>query len=201
MFVPNFSAIAAPITRLTGKGIPFEWGPEQQEAQEKLIDLITNAPILVKPDVTRQFELEVDASQIATGAILYQRDKPVKRPDGTEKPGPRRPVGFHSQKFTTTEQNYPIYDREFLAIMRGLRQWSYLLKGTEIPVLVFTDHANLHYYRDLQKIGLCVAGYLPEREQYNMLLEYKPGATNRADGLSRRPDYEGDNTDNNNVLV
>ena len=110
-------------------------------------------------------------------------------------------MGFHSQKFTTTEQNYPIYDREFLAIMRGLRCWSHLLKGTEIPVLVFTDHANLRYYRDPRKIGPRVAGYLPEREQYNILLEYKPGATNRADALSRRPDYEGPNPDNEEVLV
>ena len=46
-----------------------------------------------------------------------------------------------------------------------------------------------------------MAGYLPEREQYNILLEYKPGATNRADALSRRPDYEGPNPDNNEVLV
>ena len=29
MFVPNFSKIAAPITRLTGKDVPFEWGPKQ----------------------------------------------------------------------------------------------------------------------------------------------------------------------------
>jgi len=78
MFVPQFSTIAAPITCLTRANVPFEWGLEQQEAQEKLINLITNAPVLVKPDVTQQFELEVDASQIATGAILYQRDKPVK---------------------------------------------------------------------------------------------------------------------------
>ena len=85
--------------------------------------------------------------------------------------------------------------------MRGLRAWSHLLKGTEIPVLVFTDHANLRYYRDPRKIGPRVAGYLPEREQYNILLEYKPGATNRADALSRRPDYEGNNTDNNDVVV
>ena len=99
------------------------------------------------------------------------------------------------------EQNYPIYDREFLAIMRGLRHWSYLLKGTEIPVLVITDHANLCYYRDPRKIGLRIAGYLPEREQYNIILEYKPGATNRADALSRRPDYEGDNPDNDDILV
>jgi len=41
-------------------------------------------------------------------------------------------VGFHSQKFTTTEQNYPIYDHEFLAIMRGLHCWTHLLKGTHI---------------------------------------------------------------------
>jgi len=69
--------------------------------------------------------------------------------------------------------------------MRGLRNWDYLLKGTTIPVLVFTDHANLRYYRDPRKIRPRVAGYLPEREQYNMVLEYKPGASNQADGLSR----------------
>jgi len=59
-----------------------------------------------------------------------------------------------------------------------------LLKGTEIPTLVFTDHANLWYYRDPQKIGPRVAGYLPKQEQYNILLEYKPGAMNQADALS-----------------
>ena len=116
MFCKNFSTIAAPITKLTGKDIPFEWGPAQYEAQDKIIMLITNAPVLVKPDPSRQFELEVDALQIGTGAILYQRDPPMIRADSTEKPGPHRPVGFHSQKFTTTEQNYPIcYDPGHLA--------------------------------------------------------------------------------------
>ena len=85
--------------------------------------------------------------------------------------------------------------------MRGLRCWSHLLKGTEIPVLVFTDHANLRYYRDPRKIGPRVAGYLPEQEQYNILLEYKPGATNRADTLSQWPDYKGPNPDNDEVIV
>ena len=99
------------------------------------------------------------------------------------------------------EQNYPIYDREFLGVMRGLHCWSHLLKGTMIPVLVYTDHANLRYYREPRKIGPRVAGYLPEREQYNILLEYKPGATNRADALSRRPDYEGPNEINDDVTV
>jgi len=77
MFVKNFSMIAAPITRLMGKDVPFEWGPEQLEAQNKIIHAITHAPVLVKPDPSQQFKLEVDALQIGTGAILYQQDPPT----------------------------------------------------------------------------------------------------------------------------
>ena len=50
MFVPNFSKIAAPITHLMGKDVPFKWGPKQQEAQEKIIKLIMHAPVLAQPD-------------------------------------------------------------------------------------------------------------------------------------------------------
>jgi hypothetical protein len=77
-----------------------------------------------------------------------------------------------------------------------------LLKGTEIPVLVYMDHANLRYYREPRKIGPHVAGYIPEIAQYNIQLEYKPGAMNRADTLSRQPDYEVEgNPDNEDVTV
>jgi len=185
MFIPGFSQIAAPITWLFSKDVPFIWSQECIDAMREIKQRITSAPVLIRPDPSKQFKLEVDTSQITTGAILYQQGPPSTRPDGTEKPGAWHPVGFHSQKFSQIEQNYPIYNREFLAIMCGLCNWDYLLKGTSIPILVYTDHANLRYYRDPRKIGPRVAGYLPEREQYNMLLEYKLGATNRADGLLR----------------
>jgi len=64
MFCPNFSIIATPLIALTRKDIPFEWGPKQIKAQDKLITLITSAPILTRPDLDRQFELETDASQV-----------------------------------------------------------------------------------------------------------------------------------------
>jgi len=89
MFCPNFSIIAAPLTKLTRKDVPFKWGPQQKEAQNKLIDMITHTPVLVQPDPDRQFKLETDVSQIGTGAILYQQDPPITKPDGTQKPGPR----------------------------------------------------------------------------------------------------------------
>jgi hypothetical protein len=67
---------------------------------------------------------------------------------------------------------------------------------------VYTDHVNLWYYHDPRKIRLHVTGYLPEREQYNILLKYKPGATNYADALSCCPDYKvNGNPDNEDVTV
>ena len=66
--------LAEPLTKLTKKDTPFVWGKEQHDTQEAIIQLITHAPILARPDPSRQFELEADASQISTGAILYQRD-------------------------------------------------------------------------------------------------------------------------------
>jgi hypothetical protein len=90
-----------------------------------------------------KFKLETDASQISTRAILYQHDPLITLADEMTKPRPQHPCGFHSQKFSITEQNYPIYDQEFLGVIQGLRCWSHLLKGTSIPVLVYTDHANL----------------------------------------------------------
>ena len=89
MFCKDYSIIAEPIFRLTKKDMPFEWGPEQQAAQEEIIKRITNSPVLARPDPTKQFELETDASLIGTGAVLYQRDPPITLPDGTQKPGPR----------------------------------------------------------------------------------------------------------------
>ena len=89
MFCPNFSIIAAPLIALTGKDVPFEWGPKQIEAQDKLMTLITNASILARPYPDKQFKLETNASQVGTGAILYQWDPPITKPDSTQKLGPQ----------------------------------------------------------------------------------------------------------------
>jgi len=202
MFIPRFSTIAAPITKLFIKDVPFIWSQECKDTLWELKQRVNIALALVQPDPSKQFKLEVNISQIVTGAILYQRGPPGIRPDRTDKPGTHYPVGFHLQKFSTTEQNYPIYNREFLAIMCRLHNWDYLLKGTTTPILVYTDRANLRYYRNPWKIGPHIAGYLLEHEQYNILLEYKSGMTNRADGLLHREDYDTrSNPDNKDVTV
>src|SRR5712671_1736461 len=101
--------------------------------------------------------------------------------------------------FTKTEQNYPIYDRELLAIMRGLRTWQHLTWNSVHPILIITDHANLQYYWELQKLGPRVNGYVAELAKYHIQLVYRPGAVNRADELSWRPDLAP--TDDNELVL
>ena len=70
-FIPGFAHIAKPLTNLLKKTTSFSWTLECTAALDWLINIVTSKPILVSLDITRQFVLEVDASQYATGAILY----------------------------------------------------------------------------------------------------------------------------------
>jgi RNase H-like domain found in reverse transcriptase len=180
-FIPRFVHIAKPLTGLLKKDSTFNWTSECTQALNRLIHIVTSEPVLISPDTERQFILKVNASQYATEAILFQADKKLK--DWWGNPI-LWPCGYHSWTFSTTEQCYPIYDREFLAMIQGPKHWDYLLKGAAHPVLVITDHANLQFHQHAHKIGPCIAGYIAEHKQYNIQLVYKPSTSNQADTLS-----------------
>jgi len=74
-WIPNFARIAKPLTDLLQKGRAFIWDKLCEDAVRRLISLVISEPILIPPDTNELFILYVDASQFATGAILYQADK------------------------------------------------------------------------------------------------------------------------------
>lgn len=75
------------------------------------------------------------------------------------------------------------------------------MAGTQEPVQVLTDHANLQYYRHPQKINRRVARYINFLEDFNYQLKHIPGVNNRADALSRRPDYDDGTGDNDQIIA
>jgi hypothetical protein len=50
-YIKGYSTVAAPLTRLTGSTVAWEWGKEQDEAFQALKGALTSAPVLVLPDV------------------------------------------------------------------------------------------------------------------------------------------------------
>jgi hypothetical protein len=172
-FIPGFATIAKPLTELLKKDTPFIWTPQHTLAVETLIQKVTSQQVLVHPDPGRTFELEVDASNYTTGAILFQRDER----------GKARPIGYHSKTFSDAERNYDIYDKELTAIDRGLENWRHLLLGSD--VVIHTDHANLTYYRHPHKLSDRARHALSRIMKYTFIIKHKPGIHNHADALSR----------------
>ena len=191
-FIAGFSKIALPLNVLTKKGQPFVWTTTTQEAFDTLKRRVTEEPVLLHPILTRPFELEVDASGFAIGVVLMQKGDDDKR----------HPVGFYFTTLTPAERNYDIYDLELLAIVKSLRHWRPLLAGSPHKIKVFSDHMNLQYWRDLQKISQRVAREVLELADYDIEIHHLKGSANgQADTLSRRPDLNQGEGDNEGVVV
>jgi RNase H-like domain found in reverse transcriptase len=142
-FIQEFASIAQPIVEPTKKGKTFKWTDACHEALETLIEKVTTAPVLVYPDLERPFKMEVDASAYAVGAILSQKDNQ----------GLRRDIGYYSKALNPAKCNYNIWDQKFLAVIKALGNWQHLLIGTLHKIIVWTDHVNLQYYRQPQKVN------------------------------------------------
>jgi len=99
------------------------------------------------------------------------------------------------------EQNYKVFDRELLGILRALHHWSHLLHGTILPILIWTGHRNLTYWIEPHKGGPCAATWQVELTQYNYDLRYKLGETIKANALSRCPDFNTGNPVNEHHIV
>ena len=71
-FVHSFAEIAAPLQKLTGKGVPFIWTPACQTAFEALKTALISSPILAMPTDDDIYVLDTDASDQSIGAVMSQ---------------------------------------------------------------------------------------------------------------------------------
>ena len=153
---------------------------------------MTSEPVLRQPQLDKPFEVEVDASGFTLGGVLLQR----------QEDGKKHPIGYYSATLNEAQRNYDIYELELLAIAECLKHWRPYLAGSPHKIIVHTDHANLTYWRQPQKISRRIARQVLELEEYNIKLQHVPGKNNgHADALSRRPDYDQGSSDNQNVTV
>ncbi|GKE25372.1 putative reverse transcriptase domain-containing protein, partial [Tanacetum coccineum] len=76
-FIENFSKIAKSFTILTQKCKTFDWGEEQDNEFQTLMDKLCNAPVLALPDGSKDFVVYCDASCLGLGCVLMQRGKVI----------------------------------------------------------------------------------------------------------------------------
>ncbi|KAI3820706.1 hypothetical protein L1987_08254 [Smallanthus sonchifolius] len=120
-FISNFSKIAVPLTALTHKGKPYEWGPKQEEAFQTLKQKLCNAPILTLPDGNDDLVIYCDASNQGLCCVLMQRGKVID---------------YASRQLKIHEKNYTTHDLELGAVVVALKIWRHYLYGTKYKSFV-----------------------------------------------------------------
>jgi hypothetical protein len=133
-------------------------------------------PVLLMPDHSKPFQMESDASEVATGVVLTQLDSN----------GNWHPIAFLLKTFSETERKYKIYDRELLGIIRALKEWRHYIQGSGHTTIVYSDHKNLTYFQTAQKLNDQQARWLLYLSGFDLKLIHLPGTKMvQSDTLSR----------------
>ena len=182
-FIPNYSAIAAPLYAMTRKNNQIKRGSnnrfilttEQKESFDTLKRCLVEAPILLQfPKWGCPFEVHCDASDIGMAAILLQVI------DGKE-----AVLQYASQSFTPTETRYSSYEKECLALVWAVETFHHHLKVG--PFKIKTDCKSLAWL-DTKEHSSRVADWVGWLNQFDYKIEYRPGKLSQnVDGMTRQP--------------
>jgi hypothetical protein len=171
-FIPNFSKITKPMTKLLEKEAKFNWSLQCEEAFLTLKKLLTTAPVLAQPDIEKPFDVYCDASGIGIRGVLMQ--------DG-------RVIAYASRQLRRHEEHYPTHDLELLAVMHTLKVWRHYLLGNLVHI--YTDHKSLKYLFTQPDLNMRQGRWLELIKDYELEVHYHPGKANMvADALSHKHD-------------
>ncbi|GJY02445.1 putative reverse transcriptase domain-containing protein [Tanacetum coccineum] len=169
-FIEGFLKIAKSMTKLTQKGVKFDWGDKAEAAFQLIKQKLCSAPILALPEGSEDFIVYCDASIKGLGAVLMQREKVI---------------AYASRQLKIHEKNYTTHDLELGAVVFALKIWRHYLYGTKCTV--FTDHKSLQHILDQKELNMRQRRWLELLSDYDCEIRYHPGKANVvADALSRK---------------
>ena len=123
-FCCNLNVVLAPLYDALTKR-KLNWSDECQKAFETVKDILCSAPVLYTPSKSDKFVLETDASDIGIGGCLkaYNTSNDLV---GI--------VGYCSKKFSKSELNWHIIEKEGFAVVFGVEHYRHFLIGSEFTI-------------------------------------------------------------------
>jgi len=136
-FVPNFSTIAQPLHALMSQKVEWNWTPQCAAAFQELKERLVTPPVLGYPDFGKdagEFFIDVDASDVAAGAVLSQVQN-----------GQERVLAYGHKSFTDAQKRYCTTMKELCALVYFVRKYQDMVWGCHTTVR--TDHQALLWLR------------------------------------------------------
>ena len=173
-FIPKFADISKPLNALTNHDTPFFWSKDCQNAFQDLKYALTSEPVLMFPNFSQSFIVEVDASNYAVGGVLSQLGLDHRE----------HPVAYFSTALQKSQQNWSVTTKESFALVLAVRHWHVYLAGRNF--LLKTDHNPLVFLRSQKDPRGKLSRWINELEEFDYTIKYVPGKENvKADALSR----------------
>ncbi|GKA77753.1 putative reverse transcriptase domain-containing protein, partial [Tanacetum coccineum] len=173
-FIEGFSKIAKSMTKLTQKGVKFDWGEKEENAFQLIKQKLCSAPILALPEGSEDFVIYCDASHKGLGDVLMQREKVI---------------AYASRQLKIHGKNYTTHDLELGSVVFALKIWRHYLYGTKC--IVFTNHKRIQHILDQKELNMRQRCWLELLSDYDCDIRYHPGKANVvADALSRKERIE-----------
>ena len=106
------------------------------------------------------------------------------------KNGKLYPIVFFFKKLNSVQLNYPIYNKELLAIVKAFKEQRLYFSGITEPIKVYTDYKNLRYFTTIKELSRRQIRQVEFLSKFNFEIYYKKGNENAyIDAFSRRLDY------------
>jgi hypothetical protein len=83
-------------------------------------------------------------------------------------------VAFYSKKCLPAEVNYPIHDKELLAIVRCLQEWHNMLRSVK-NFTILSDHKNLEYFIKKQQFMERQMRWALKLSRFEFKIVHQPG--------------------------
>ena len=130
-FLPRIAPELAPLHQAaSGRGSDVTWSEPCQTAFDRAKAALANATLLHHPKPDVPTSITADASDVAMGAQLEQKQG-----------GQWRPIAFFSRKLSSAEKKYSAFDRELLAAFSAVKHFRYFVEGRQFTL--YTDHKPL----------------------------------------------------------
>ena len=159
-FIEDFFRFSKPMTKLLQKNAKFIWGSKCDQAFQTLKKLLTTAPVLIQPDITKPFDIYCDASGIGIGSVLMQEG---------------RVIAYASRQLKKHEEHYPTHDLELTAVVHALKIWRHYLLGN---IHIYSDHKSLKYIFTQSELNMRQRRWLELIKDYDLEIHYHPGKAN-----------------------
>jgi transposase InsO family protein len=172
-YIPRYADLTAPLTAMLRKGQDFKWDDVAEHSFTKIKQVMCDKPVLLIANHSKPFTLFIDASNVAVGAVLMQRDND----------GELKPVCYFSRKLNDAQRNYAVRDKEALALVLAVRAFRVYLAG---PIDVYTDHEPLKFINSMACSNMRLLRWAMELQPYQLSIRHVKGRDNViADYLSR----------------